>query len=232
MKQNTIKIIVILVGLVLVALAGQYGFTVVSLEDEAQSVQDATFDAATWVEGIWESRVVKAYEETTALSAILSKMEPDANGNAAKDNLIEVTNEYGLITVGESHVYKVNGSGKIVAADLESSRATIEVALDGYSGPIKVLIYVGTRVAAVDSFAVRDSSGIVLGEFKEQTQYNQVASEINKRIIANILTPLNKDNMVGKTVNFKGAFSISTFNQIAISLKEINIVPVEIEVVE
>lgn len=228
MKLKSGVIIGWLAVLAFVTLAGMIGFTVIP----GIQPTPVEFDAAKWVQENWEDRVAKPYGETADLSAILSKMQPDANGNAAKDNLIEVTEEYGLITVGESHVYKVNGSGKIVAADLETSKAIIEVALDGYSGPIKVSIYIGTGVAAADIYAVRDSVGLLLGDFGNQVPFNNAAAEINKHIFAEVLGVIGKENLTGKTVDFKGAFSISTFNQTAIDLKEIRIVPVEIEVVE
>jgi hypothetical protein len=56
--------------------------------------------------------------------------------------------QYGLITVGEAHVYMVKGSGKIINVNTETSLGTIEVALDGYDGPIKVLIYMGLAFPA------------------------------------------------------------------------------------
>ena len=126
----------------------------------------------------------------------------------------------------------VKGSGKIVSVNAETSLGTVEVALDGYDGPIKVLLYIGTRIPS-DETSVRDAVGfITFGDFKEQTEYGKVASEINKRVLSTVLGGIDRNNLVGKTISFKGAFTIRTFNLIQIDVKEIRIVPVEIELGE
>jgi len=80
---------------------------------------------------------------------------------------------------------------------------------------------------------VRDSVGyITFGDFKEQTEYGKAGSEINKRVIDTVLGDIDRDNLVGKTISFKGAFTIRTFNLLQIDVKEIRIVPVEIELGE
>ena len=134
-----------------------------------------------------------------------------------------------MITVGEAHVYMVKGSGKIVSVNAETSLGTAEVALDSYDGPIKVLLYVGTRIPS-DETSVRDAVGfITFGDFKEQTEYGKAASEINKRILTTVLNSIDRDNLIGKTISFEGAFTIRTFNLIQIDVKELRIVPIEIE---
>jgi predicted lipoprotein len=219
--------------LILLLLAGRYGFTVVTIEDVEQTVQDEAFDPVAYVDGIWESRVLPTFnEETVALSEVLNLMEPDANGKAAKENLIDVANQYGLITVGEAHVYMVEGSGRIVDVNAETSLGTAEVAIDGYDGPIKTKLYIGTRIPSDDT-SVRDAVGfIAFGDFKEQTEYGKAATEINKRVLSTVLNDVDRDNLVGKPISFKGAFTIRTFNLLDIDVGEIPIVPVEIELGE
>jgi predicted lipoprotein len=78
---------------------------------------------------------------------------------------------------------------------------------------------------------VRDAVGfITFGDFKEQTEYGKVASEINKRINTEVLSKLPKDQLEGKRISFSGAFTVRTFNLITINMQQINIVPVTIEV--
>jgi predicted lipoprotein len=171
-------------------------------------------------------------EETVALSEVLNLMEADANGKATKENLIDVANQYGLITVGEAHVYMVEGSGRIVDVNAETSLGTAEVEIDGYDGPIKTQLYIGTRIPSDDT-SVRDAVGfIAFGDFKEQTEYGKAATEINKRVLSTVLNDVNRDNLVGKPISFKGAFTIRTFNLLDIDVSEIPIVPVEIELGE
>jgi predicted lipoprotein len=77
---------------------------------------------------------------------------------------------------------------------------------------------------------VRDAVGFIsFGDFKEQTEYGKASTEINKRILATVLGDVDRENLVGKTISFKGAFTIRTFNLLQIDVTNINIVPVEIE---
>jgi len=229
MKQYTFTIIVALVVLIFLGLAGRYGFTVVRIEDAEEAVQSEAFNPVSYVDGIWDTKLLPAFnEKAVELSKILSEIEMDANGTASKDSLIPIAQRYGLITVGEAHVYMVQGSGKISNVNTETSLGTIEVALDGYDGPIQVRIYIGTRIPS-DETSIREAVGFIsFGDFKEQTEYGKVGSEINKRVLSQVLGNLDKSNLMGKTISFKGAFNIRTFNLIQIELKEIRIVPVQI----
>lgn len=233
MKLKTSSIILTAITLVFLILAGRYGFTVVTIEEAENTVQSEAFDPVVYVDGIWESQLIPTFNDGAVdLSKILSELEPDASGTASKDDLIAIANQYGLITVGEAHVYMVKGSGKIGSVDAETSLGTAEVMLDGYDGPIKVQLYIGTRIPS-DETSVRDAVGFIsFGDFKEQTEYGKVNTEINKRVLSTVLDDIDRDNLVDKTISFKGAFTIRTFNLLQIDVKEIYIVPVEIELGE
>lgn len=233
MKQKTGTLITALAVLGFLVFAWQFGFTVVNIEDVEKTVQSETFDPVVYVDGIWNSRLLPTFSEKAVdLSIVLSEMEPDSTGTTSKDDLVAITNHYGLITVGESHAYMVRGSGKITNVNTETSLGTIELALDGYSGQIKVLVYIGTRIPSDDT-SVRDSVGFIsFGDFKEQTEYGKVGSEINKRVVSEVLGGLERDRLIGRTITFLGAFNIRTFNLLQIDLKDIRIVPVMIELGE
>ncbi|MEJ5308997.1 MAG: DUF2291 domain-containing protein [Anaerolineae bacterium] len=233
MKLKTSSIVIGVAIVLFLVLAGRYGFTVVSITDAKDTAQSEAFDPVVYVDGIWESSLLPTFnEKAVELSSILSEMEPDASGTASKDDLTAIAEHYGLITVGEAHVYMVKGSGTIVSVNAETSLGTAEVALDGYDGPIKVLLYIGSRIPSDDT-SVRDAVGfITFGDFREQTEYGKAASEINKRVLSTVLGGIDRDSLVGKTIAFKGAFTIRTFNLIQIDVSKINIVPVEIELGE
>jgi predicted lipoprotein len=233
MKLKTSSIVIGVAIVLFLVLAGRYGFTVVSIVDAEDTVQSEAFDPVVYVDGIWESKLLPTFnEKAVELSNILSEIEPDASGTAPKDVLTAIAEHYGLITVGEAHVYMVKGSGTIVNVNAETSLGTAEVALDGYDGPIKVLLYIGSRIPSDDT-SVRDAVGfITFGDFKEQTEYGKAATEINKRVLATVLCGIDKDSLVGKTISFKGAFTTRTFNLIQIDVSQISIVPVEIELGE
>ena len=230
MKLKLSSIIIGVAAILFLVLAARFGFTVVTIEEAEDTVLSEEFNPVTYVDGIWDSRLIPAFnDKTIELSRILVEMEPDANGTAPKDDLIAIANQYGLITVGEAHVYMVKGSGTIVSVDAESSLGTAEVKIDGYDGPIKTLLFIGTRIPS-DNTSIRDAVGFIsFGDFKEQTEYGKAATEINKRVLTDVLDGIDRENLVGKTISFKGAFTIRTFNLIQIDVSELNIVPIEFE---
>ena len=117
------------------------------------------------------------------LSAILVRSK-STSGNAGKEQLTDVAERFGSITDGEAHLYLDHGSGTVTAID---ERGLMTLQLDGYEGPIEVEMYFGTRIPS-DETAVRDAVGFIkFGDFKEQTEYGQVASEINKRIVHDVI---------------------------------------------
>lgn len=230
MKQKTLPFVIALVVLVVLVLMATFGFTVVKIKDVEAAIQSEKFDPVSYVDSVWSTKLIPTFDQKAVeLSAILAEMKPDANGNVPKDSLVAITNKYGLITVGEAHVYMVKGTGRVVAVDTSTSLGTAELTLNGYEGPIKVLVYIGTRIPS-DETSVRDAVGFInFGNFKEQTEYGKVGAEINKRILTQVLGNLDKEKLVGKTITFKGAFNIRTFNLVQINLKDIKIVPVAIE---
>ena len=232
-KSWLISLAVVIVVAVLCYLIWPLAFTVVPIAEVEQVQKSEAFDPVVYVDKIWDSKIIPAINEKAVdLSLIMGEMKPDSNGFAKKDDLIAIAQKYGLITVGEAHVYMVKGTGQVVNVDTSSSTGIMEIQLDGYTGPIKVLIYIGPRIPS-DETSVRDAVGFIsFGDFKEQTEYGKVGAEINKRIIAQVLTPLNKDQLQGKTITFYGALTIRTFNLINIDLKKVTIVPIKIEVKE
>jgi len=233
MKQKTVVIVAALAVLVAVILMARYGFTAVETED---AVTAQEWDPVASADEIWVTGLPAAMKKAVKLPVILSKMKPDANGVVPRDKLIAVTKKYGLVALGERHVYMVKGSGKIVRADTETSRGVIEVIPDRYSGPIKVLIYIGPSFPS-NEYSIMDVAGFnVLEDVPSQLTMGGsmvVLREINKRIdqriMSQVLGNLDRDNLMGKSISFIGAFSIHTFNRVQIDLKEIHIVPVEIE---
>jgi len=231
MKNILYKIFFAVVFIAFLILSVFYGFTIVKTEDVEKLAQSEMFDAVTYVDSIWDTKLIPTFtEKAVELPKILSEIQVDSSGNISKEDLILITNKYGSISVGEAHLYMVEGSGKIVSINKESSLGTIELELDGYDGPIKVLIYIGSRLPS-DETSIRDAVGFIsFGDFKEQTEYGKAASEINKKVLTAVLGSLDQDSLqVGTEVTFEGAFTIRTFNLIQINLSKISIVPVKIQ---
>ncbi len=201
-----------------------FGFTVVSTEDEAALTVD--FDPVTYVDDNWEAVQTAIREGVVPIADVLSRIEPNADGTIASADLTPIAEELGLITVGEAHVYRVSGSGTVTDVDVDTSKGSIGLAIDGYEGPIKVRAWVGTRLPS-DESSVRDATGFIeFGDFREQTEFGKVAKELNSKVVA-ALEGLDKENLLGKTVDFTGAFTLRTFNTPTVDVSEIQLVPIE-----
>jgi predicted lipoprotein len=223
-------VISIFVGVGVLAVMWNYGFTVVSIAQVKQVEQSEAFDPVKYVDGLWADKIIPTITARAVdLPTILNAIHPKPDGYAAKDELVPIAKQYGLITVGEAQVYSVKLKGKVLSVDAKSRSGAMEIQLDGYTGPIKVYVYVGTSIPS-DNSSIRDAVGFInFGDFKEQTQYGKVAAEINSRVVKEVLDPLDKGSLQGKTVSVTGAFTIRTFNLVNIDVRKITIVPIRIE---
>ena len=232
MKKYLPWIVVAVLAVAFIAVL-PFSVTVVPMAEVEARQQSEAFDPVAYVEGIWSSQILPAVtEKAVDLAAILNQFEVDAQGRVKKEQITAIAQENGLITVGEAHVYLVKGEGTVTAVDTESRVGTLTLQLDGYDGPITVQLYTGPRIPS-DETAVRDAVGFInFGDFRDQTEYGKVASELNKRIASEVLGGLDVAALAGKRIAFYGALGIRTFNLIDIDVSTLSVVPIQLEVVE
>lgn len=227
MKRNVTPGLAVAIGAVavFVVVAVLFGFTVVSTEEEASLSQE--FDPVVYVDGLWDDIQTVIKDNAVPLADVLNRIEPDANGRATTVSLTPVAEELGLITTGEAHVYRVTGTGTVTDVDTESSRGSLGLHIDGYDGPIEVRVYIGSRIPS-DESSIRDATGFIeFGDFRDQTEYGKVATEINKRVVGS-LAELDAASLEGQQVTVTGAMTMRTFNQPTIDVSQLSVVPVEI----
>lgn len=220
------RLIVLFAVIVGGVLLWSTGFTVVRSDDA--STKPEVFDPVAYVDGKWQEIVTTIRDDSVDLAEVLTAMAPDADGVVQKTALKAVTEKYGVITKGEAHIYKVKVTGTVTAVNVASSVGTIEIAVDGYAGPVTVQVYVGSRIPS-DESSIRDSVGFIsFGDFRDQTEYGKVSSEINGRVLA-MLSNTDIAALKGKKVTVYGAMTIRTFNLVQIDVSTVKIVPVAIE---
>ena len=202
-----------------------FGFTVVSIEEEEALTVE--FDPVAYVDDNWEAVQAAITENAVPLANVLNDIEPGPDGMISTAELTPVAEELGLITTGEAHVYRVNATGTVTDVDTETSKGSIGIDVEGYDGPIKVRVWVGTRIPS-DESSIRDGTGFIeFGDFREQTEFGKVGKEINKKVADN-LESLETEALEGQTVSLTGALTMRTFNQPTIDVSELAIVPIEI----
>ena len=227
MRGNVSPARAIAIGAVAVfaVVALLFGFTVISTQkDEALTV---SFDPAAYVNDNWDAVKMAIKEGAVPIVDLLNAIEPEADGTIATADLAPVVAAMGSELSGEAQVYRVTGTGTVTDVDVESSKGSIGIAVDGYDGPIKVRAWIGTRIPS-DNSAVRDAAGFIsFGDFREQTEFGKVAKEINSKVVQN-LEGLDKENLTGKSVEFTGALGLRIANLPTLDVSELDIVPIEV----
>lgn len=234
LPKNLLIAILLVVGTAaLFVVIWPYAFTVVPIQVIEEARLSEAFDPVAFVDSIWESQVLPSViDNASDLALVLGQIPVDERGFADKEELAEVASEYGLTTVGEAHVFRILARGAVLEVDTTSGTGKMTVQLDGYNGPVKVTLFIGPRIPS-DETSLRDGVGFIqFGDFKEQTEYGKVAREMNNRVNVDVLEALDKTALQGKSISFYGVFSVRTFNLTEIDIKQINIVPVRIEINE
>ncbi len=227
MKEKVSPGMAVAIGAIAVfaVVALLFGFTVVSTDEEASLTTQ--FDPAAYVAENWDTIKLAIEDNAVPLADVLNRIQPDAEGMIATEDLTPIAQELGLITTGDAHVYRVKGSGTVTDVDTTSSKGTIGFDVEGYDGPIKVRAYIGTRIPS-DESSIRDATGFIeFGDFRDQTEFGKVAKEINSKVVEG-LADLDTADLTGKTIDFVGAMTMRTFNQPSIDVSELQLVPIEI----
>ncbi len=210
---------------VFAVLALLFGFTVISTQDE--EALTVSFDPAAYVEDNWAAVQLAIKEGAVPIADLLNAIQPEADGTIATADLAPIVAAMGSELSGAAQVYRVTGTGTVTDVDLESSKGSIGIAVDGYDGPIKLRAWIGTRIPS-DNSAVRDAAGFIsFGDFREQTEFGKVAKEINSKVVQN-LDGLDKEGLTGKNVEFTGALGLRTANLPTLDVSELDIVPIEV----
>lgn len=158
------------------------------------------FDAKTYVDGVWASKIVptvrdKAVDVTTVAAAIAK--DPQAAGK-----------QYGhQAGTGSPFAYLVKGTGTVTKIDTSVPTGPMTVEVPGAAGgkPVTVTIATGPVIAGS---ALRDGVGFIsFGDFTNQIAYADVANQINARAKTDVIAKVDLKSVTGKKVTFAGAFS-------------------------
>ncbi len=215
MRRNWLGCALFLIGLLTAC-------TIVPIEQAEQVKQRETFDPVTYVDGIWADQVVPAMlEKAVDLPPVLTAIEGDLTAAGA---------EFATISPSGALNFVVRAQGTVATVDTASRNGTAVLQIDGYNGPATVVLQIGPLVRGD---GVRDAVGFIkFGDFKDQTEFGQVAKELNRRVTETVIGDLDLTTLAGKRVSFDGVFTIRTTNQTTIDLSEVVITPVVLDVEE
>jgi predicted lipoprotein len=159
------------------------------------------FDKVTFVNGIWESKIIPTVEQqAVSLNALMPTLLADP---------AEAVKRYGN-NVGGAYNFLVQFSGTVRKVDTKSLTGTVTLDADYAGGALPVKIQIGPIILGT---ALRDAvKFITFQEFANQMQYGGVSDELNTRVSNDVISKLDLKTLVGKTLSVKGAFTYDTSN--------------------
>jgi predicted lipoprotein len=183
---------------------------VVPLEATRRQSSDAGFDAAAYVDALWSGPLLETVHHAVDASELLAAFRRDSADTAARFG-----HRLGL---GGASFYFVQGRGKIVA--VEDDAIAITLSNENSSDAI-------IELGPVFGNAIRDGSGLLdVSDFANAQNFNELSTEINRRVEEQVLPVLQESAAVGREVRFAGGAEVADSAGIPSSLV---VVPVIIE---
>lgn len=209
--------IVLLFACEALAVAGCKPWTIRPINDsgEGQTSSQRT-DPAAYVSSIWATKLVPTII-TSAVDArtLLSALSSSVDGARQK---------YGRNVGGDAWYFTVKGEGKVLNVDTSSRSGFLDVSVLPQSPETDVTIQIGPILRGS---ALRDSSGLIsFSSFVNQLDFADVADDLNNKANQTVLASLDRKALVGRTIQFAGAFEMDTASRPLIK----SVVPVELAV--
>ncbi|MFB9833625.1 DUF2291 family protein [Actinoallomurus acaciae] len=191
--------------IVLLALTGMLaacskvpGVYVVEKPGSAGAGGAKKFDATSYADGIWTSKVVPAARQGAVDAAtLLPALRADQQGASAR---------YGKQAgTGSPYSFLVKGTGTVTGATTGNAVGSIQVRVPGV-GKTDVNLAVGPAFVGT---AIRDAVGFIeFGQFTNQIDYADAATALNAKVKATVVGGVDLKSIKGKKVTFTGAFQL------------------------
>jgi predicted lipoprotein len=170
----------------------------------------APFDATTYANGIWQSKVLPAVaQHSVALDVLLGALKADPAAAAKK---------YGNEIAGQPN-FLVHFTGTVTKIDTSSplGAMTVSVPVNGTTTDVKVDI--GPVILGT---ALRDALPFIsFGQFLNQIQYGDVADALNAKIGSDVVSKVDIAKLEGKKLTVAGAFACNSAD-----LSDVTVTPV------
>lgn len=193
--------------LMLIALAGCAPWTIrpiTSAGAEAQASGTVPgkpgFSPAAYVDSIWAGQVLPTVESKSAdLPAVLAALKADPEAAKLK---------YGHREGQRPYNFLVKGAAKVLAVETASRSGMIKLDLAPGDGKADASIQVGPVMRGT---ALRDALPFIqFNLFTNQLEYADVSNQLNDRVVKDVVGKLDLASLAGKTLDFEGAFTLSS----------------------
>lgn len=168
-------------------------FHVVPLNAAMKHNSSKSFDAVAYVEDFWIGPLSEAARHAVDIADLCADLQHDPADAAARWG-----HRLGL---GGVTAYLVSGQAYIVAVNDNEIAFSFEK-----TGPVRFLIELGP----VFGNAIRDGTGLLdISDFSNTRDFNEISSEINRRVEEQVLPRLKSQATIGATIRFFGGVEVA-----------------------
>jgi len=176
-------------------------------EVRAAGTDEGEFEADQYAQNFWENQLAGSLEGTEELSELIEQLENNFDQTVETGQMVGISND---------RYFLIRDSG-IITDMLEDQ---IEVGLETSDSVYMTsgFIFGNTIINAL--------AEIDIGEFVNMTQFNLVSIELNNLVEEQVVTHLQDEAVVGRSLNFAGALSINVESQ---DLDSLRIIPLSFD---
>lgn len=180
----------------LLALCSCVPWTVRPIEKNDGGSGPQRFNAAAYVDSIWNAKVLPAALDGSAdLVTLIAALRSDP---------VAAIRRYGHKQGEGAACFLAKGQGRVLRVDAGSRSGSMTVDLPPYDGRPDATIQTGPVLLGT---ALRDALPFIdFAQFVNQLDYADVGNELNARVVRTVLAPVTFKDLPGKTLSFCGAF--------------------------
>ena len=172
--------------------------TIRPLEPEGEARDPQEFDAATYVDALWEEDLPAALEQAVDLGELLPALAADPEAAGERWGRREGS--------GPFHVV-VKGSGRVTDVDTSSRTGLARLDIQASDEDREILLQIGPVIRGT---SIRDALPTVsFDQFVNQIQYADVANELNARVERELLATLEREALEGRQLRVTGMVTLS-----------------------
>jgi predicted lipoprotein len=165
------------------------------------------FSAKAYIDSMWDSQVLPtAQEKAIDLQTLLTALKADPE---------KAKQQYGHREGQRPYNFLVKGEAKVLSVDTSSRSGRLKIDLAPGDGQEDAAIQIGPVIRGT---SLRDALPFIqFNLFTNQLEYADVSNQLNERVVKDVVGKLDMSSLQGKTVEFQGAFTLSSGGDVLIT---------------
>jgi len=224
-SKSYLKVLILLITAVsfLFILSACKPWTVVKLDKEnttsannSINLDGENTNLSEYVDQLWTENIVPYIVQES------KKNKAGKVISAIKSDQKRAGEEYGTreSSAGTPWKYIISGEAKIISLNTESRNGTVDLDLKPYDDEPELKMQIGPVIRGT---SIRDSLDFIsFDNFGNQIEYAQFSSELNDKVIKEVLNEFKFENLLDQEIDFKGV-AIKDSSEIILTPVEIDL---------